>query len=93
MLKTIIIIDCYQRRFRDRYRYKENAYIGDQYDTDPIIGGTLMMMPLGKISAESFVVPCSDLPYTLIIRSTVTNSLQPQMFHPSYPPEHFHHQY
>ena len=41
MLKTIIIIDCYRRRFRDRYRYKENAYIGDRYDTDPIIGGTL----------------------------------------------------
>ena len=46
MLKTIIIIDCYRRRFRDRYRYKENAYIGDRYDTDPIIGGILTFTPV-----------------------------------------------
>ena len=29
MLKAIAIIDCYQRRFRDQYQYKENAYISN----------------------------------------------------------------
>ena len=42
MQETIIIVYHYGGRFIDRYRYAEKCLYRHRYDTDPIIGGTLL---------------------------------------------------
>ena len=53
MQETIIIVYCYRRSFIDQYRYEEKCLYRHQYDTDLIIGGTLIVTQVNKFLAKN----------------------------------------